>query len=153
MWQRAQTLYLLLIVVFSLLSLVFPFAYYDLGEENVIFNLFGLSKNSSKVDTWFPYYISIGLTAGISLFSVTQYKNRKRQLSLGKINYFVILFTVIMLFIDVTSIASNLKMENENISYNFVGFLLPVFCLAFNFLANRGIKKDEALVKSLDRLR
>ena len=153
MWQRAQTLYLLLIVVFSLLSLVFPFAYYDLGEENVIFNLFGLSKNSLEVDTWFPYYISIGLTAGISLFSVTQFKTRKRQLSLGKINYFIILLTIVMLFIDITSVATNFKLEKESISYNFVGFLLPVFCLAFNFLANRGIKKDEALVKSLDRLR
>ncbi len=153
MWQRAQTLYLFFIVVFSILSLFFPFAYYDLGEENVTFNLFGLSKNSLDVDTWFPYYISIGLTAGLSLFSITQFKNRKRQLNLGKINYFVILLTVVMLFIDVTSVATNLKLENESISYNFLGFLLPVFCIAFNFLANRGIKKDEALVKSLDRLR
>jgi hypothetical protein len=153
MWQRTQTLYLFLIVVFSTLSLVFPFAYYELGEENVTFNLFGLSKNSLDVDTWFPYYISIGLTTGLALFSITQFKNRKRQLALGKINYLVILITIILLFIDVTLIASNLKIENESISYNFVGFLLPVFCLAFNFLANRGIKKDEALVKSMDRLR
>jgi len=30
---------------------------------------------------------------------------------------------------------------------------LPVAALAFQFLANRGIKADEKLVKSMDRLR
>ena len=33
------------------------------------------------------------------------------------------------------------------------GFYFPVAALAFQFLANRGIKKDEALVRSVERLR
>lgn len=153
MWQRAQTVYLFLIVIISLLSLVFPFAYYEMGNENITFNIFGVSQNSLKFDTWFPYYISIGLTAGLALFSVTQFKNRKRQLSLGKINYAVILATVIMLNIDLTSIATGLNIPSEQINFNLIGFMLPITCLPFNFLANRGIKKDEALIKSVDRLR
>jgi hypothetical protein len=40
----------------------------------------------------------------------------------------------------------------ERIDYG-LGMYLPVIALAFTFLANRGIKKDEDLVKSVDRLR
>lgn len=153
MWQRAQTVYLLLIVIVLSLTVVFPFANYSSGEEYVRFNIFGLSENKGNIDTWFPYYITVALSAGLSLFSVTQFKNRKRQLNLGKINYFVILLTIIMLFIDITSVAGNLNMSTEDINYDLVGFMLPVAAIAFQFLANRGIKKDEALVKSMDRLR
>ncbi len=153
MWQRAQTVYLLLLVIVLSLTVVFPFANYSSGEEYVRFNIFGLSENKGNVDTWFPYYITIALSVGLSLFSVTQFKNRKRQLNLGKINYFVILLTIIMLFIDITSVAGNLNMSKEDINYDIVGFMLPVAAMAFQFLANRGIKKDEALVKSMDRLR
>ena len=41
---------------------------------------------------------------------------------------------------------------SDMIQYN-IGTFLPVAALPFVFLANRGIKKDEELVKSLDRLR
>lgn len=153
MWQRSQTVYLILLVVVLCLTLVFPFANYSAGEEYVRFNIFGLSENKGNVDTWFPYYISVALSVGIGLFSITQFKNRKRQLNLGKINYIVIILTIIMLFIDLTGIASKLNMTADAIQYDLVGFMLPVAAIAFQFLANRGIKKDEALVKSMDRLR
>ena len=133
MWQRAQTVYLLLLVIVLSLTVVFPFANYSSGEEYVRFNIFGLSENKGNVDTWFPYYITIALSVGLSLFSVTQFKNRKRQLNRGKINYFVILLTIIMLFIDITSVAGNLNMSKEDINYDIVGFMLPVAAMAFQF--------------------
>ncbi|MEM8927237.1 MAG: DUF4293 family protein, partial [Bacteroidota bacterium] len=34
-----------------------------------------------------------------------------------------------------------------------IGMLIPVFSIVFLVLANRAIKKDEDLVKSVDRLR
>ena len=34
-----------------------------------------------------------------------------------------------------------------------IGMLLPIFSIVFLVLANRAIKKDEDLVKSVDRLR
>ncbi|MEM8763780.1 MAG: DUF4293 family protein, partial [Bacteroidota bacterium] len=34
-----------------------------------------------------------------------------------------------------------------------IGMLIPVFSIVFLALANRAIKKDEDLVKSVDRLR
>ena len=153
MWQRSQTVYLSLLVITMLLTIVFPFAYYPIAGSGAGFSIFGISSNEFNVDVWFPYYISVGLSVGISLFAITQFKNRKRQLALGKINYLVLLLTLTMLFLDVTSVAEQFKLDTNEIEYNFIGFMLPAISLAFQFLANRGIKKDEELIKSVDRLR
>ncbi|NNK83439.1 MAG: DUF4293 family protein [Flavobacteriaceae bacterium] len=43
--------------------------------------------------------------------------------------------------------------EATDVSKNGVGILLPIFSIVFLVLANKAIKKDEDLVKSVDRLR
>lgn len=152
MWQRAQTVYLALVVVIMCLTLAFPFAVYPAEADDITFNLFGLSPKSELISVWFPYYIIIALIIALALFSLTQFKNRKRQLNLGKINYFLILGMVVMLFIDATRIAGGLSIEEDQIKYQ-LGMYMPVITFAFTFLANRSIKKDEDLVKSVERLR
>ncbi|MCB9197955.1 MAG: DUF4293 domain-containing protein [Flavobacteriales bacterium] len=152
MLQRSQTIYLILAVIVMALTLFFPFAIYPVGETEVNFNLYGVSQNEAKASVWFPYYIVISLMIALSIFSITQYKNRKRQLNLGKINYLLILIIVVMLFVDASSVATKLGIEETAIRYQ-VGMYLPVAAFAFTFLANRGIKKDEELVKSVERLR
>lgn len=78
-----------------------------------------------------------------------KYKNRKAQLSLGKGNYFVLLITLIYMFLSVGSI----DYASSNDPVYDVGLYLLVSAIPFVFLANRGIKNDEKLIKSLDRLR
>ncbi|MFT6838514.1 MAG: hypothetical protein ACJAZR_002051, partial [Sediminicola sp.] len=46
----------------------------------------------------------------------------------------------------------NLSGES-NISEKGIGMLIPIFSIVFLVLANRAIKKDEDLIKSVDRLR
>lgn len=152
MWQRAQTIYLSLVVITMCLTTVFPFAAYPAESGETIFNLFGVEPKSESVSLWFPYYIVIALIVGLAAFSVTQFKNRKRQLVLGQANYLLILVTVVMLFIDAPSVAKSLGLAEDAISYQ-IGMFLPVVSFAFTFLANRSIKKDEELVKSVERLR
>ncbi len=152
MWQRAQTVYLALVIISMSLTLALPFAVYPMESGDTTFNLFGLSPKSESATVWFPYYIVIGLIIGLALFGITQFKNRKRQLNLGKINYLLILGMVVMLFIDTSTIAGDLSVSEESIKYQF-GLYLPVAAFAFTFLANRRIKKDEELVKSVERLR
>jgi len=59
---------------------------------------------------------------------------------------------IVYLFFAVDMVHEKLYDDEVAILYH-VGFYLPVVALAFLFLAIRGIKKDEALVKSLDRIR
>lgn len=152
MWQRAQTIYLALVIVAMGLTLALPFAQFPQESSDITFNLFGLDPSSDAVSVWFPYYMVIALIIGLALFSVTQFKNRKRQMNLGKINYFLILGMVVMLFIDASRIAKGLSVADDSIAYKF-GTYMPVIAFAFTFLANRSIKKDEELVKSVERLR
>lgn len=152
MWQRAQTIYLALVIICMSLTLALPFAEFPIQSGNVTFNLFGLTPESDAASVWFPYYIVIALIIGLALFGITQFKNRKRQLNLGKINYLLILGMVVMLFVDTSRLAGDLGLSEDNIKYQF-GLYLPVMAFAFTFLANRSIKKDEELVKSVERLR
>ena len=127
-----------------------PFAAFDKNGSVSTFTIFGLSTTQQDLNSWFPYYIVIGLSVALSLFAITQFKKRKRQLNLGKINYLLLLTTIVMLFLDSDNIGQ--KLAIEKIQYGF-GMYLPVVALAFTFLANRSIKKDEDLVRSVERLR
>jgi hypothetical protein len=150
MLQRIQTVYLLLSALALTLTIWMPFAAFDKNGSVSTFTIFGLSTTQQDLNSWFPYYIVIGLSVALSLFAITQFKKRKRQLNLGKINYLLLLTTIVMLFLDSDNIGQ--KLAIEKIQYGF-GMYLPVVALAFTFLANRSIKKDEDLVRSVERLR
>jgi hypothetical protein len=48
----------------------------------------------------------------------------------------------------------SLSLSGEtDVSEKGIGMLLPIFSIVFLVLANKAIKKDEDLVKSVDRLR
>lgn len=149
MIQRIQTVYLALLVICLGVTFAFPFASYT---NDVELTAFGVSDNLQKVSTWFPYYVGLGLSMGLGILTIAQFKNRKRQLQLGKINYLIIIITLIFISIDSDGTAKKLGLMPTAISYG-IGMFLPVAALAFQFLANRGIKADEKLVKSMDRLR
>ncbi len=154
MLQRIQTIYLLLVIVCMILSLIMPFCSFLYNDFEITLGAFGLSKlpeDHSLVTARFPYYVGIFLVIGVSLFMISMYKNRKKQLFIGRINYLLILITIVFIMLDIDYVADKLSL-GDNIQHK-IGAFLPVAALPFVFLANRGIKKDEDLVKSLDRLR
>jgi len=57
------------------------------------------------------------------------------------------IITLMMFFIE-----GNKTNDLVTMGYG-IGYFGPIAALPFVFLANRGIKKDENLIKSLDRLR
>jgi len=152
MIQRIQTVYLALIVICLGLTFAFPFATYPTTNSIVELNAFGLSENTSKVSTWFPYYVTLSISMGLAIMTIAQFKTRKRQLQIGNINYLIIILTLVFISIDSDGAATKLGVLPANISYS-TGMFLPVAALVFQFLANRGIKADEKLIKSMDRLR
>ena len=153
MIQRIQTIYLLLTISCMITSLFIPFSSF-LNNEGITLGAFGLAnlpENLSEVSSRFPYYLCIISVIGLTIYTIAMYKFRKRQLLLGRINYLLILATIVFILMDIDYVAQQLD-SIDKIQYE-IGAFLPVAALPFVFLANRGIKKDEALVKSLDRLR
>ncbi len=136
MLQRIQTIYLLisagisggLIFVLHLWTTIDKTEFYA-KEELLYFALF------------------LG-SAILSLIAIFMFKNRKLQFVLGRLNI-ILNFILLGLFVY-----RSLNLSGEtDVSEKGIGMLLPIFSIVFLVLANKAIKKDEDLVKSVDRLR
>ena len=136
MIQRIQTLYLFLATVIS---------------AGLIF-VFHLWINNEDVKVFAPdNYLYLGLFVGsavLSLISIFSFSNRKSQFVMGRFN--IILNFILLGFFVYQSL--NLSGE-ANVSEKGIGIFLPIFSIVCLVLANKAIKKDEDLVKSVDRLR
>ena len=94
-------------------------------------------------------YLALFLgSAFLALISIFMFKDRKLQFVLGRLNI-ILNFILLGLFVY-----RSLNLSGETVvSEKGIGMLLPVFSIVFLVLANKAIKKDEDLVKSVDRLR
>jgi len=152
MIQRIQTIYLVLASLLLGLTFAFPFATYALIQGDVIFNAYGVTDNAEEINTFFPYYITIALSMGLALFSILQYKKRKLQITVGRLVYLLLSVSIAFVFIDFYSLKEQFEIDSAAVSCG-VSMFLPVAALPIMFMANRNIRKDEDLIKSLDRLR
>ncbi|HAJ81283.1 DUF4293 domain-containing protein [Zunongwangia profunda] len=136
MLQRIQTVYLLIAAIVSL-GLIFVFALWQSEEGSAVY--------AQDQLTIFIMFIASGL---LSLISVFMFKNRKLQFVLGRINI------ILNFFLLGVFVYWSLSLPGEmNISEKGIGMFLPIISIVFLVLANKAIKKDEDLVKSVDRLR
>jgi len=137
MIQRIQTIYLLLaFVVTGALPFVFPL--WTMNDGKVYFFM----QNQL-------YVILFGLSTTLSLLSIISYKKRQNQFVLGRLN---IILNLILLGLFVYR-SLNLSGETPAVSEKGIGMFLPIVAIVLLVLANKAIKKDEDLVKSVDRLR
>ena len=130
MIQRIQSLYLLLLAIFSVIGLFFlPF--FDLSL--IIFSTAVLLK----------VYIAQSIT--LSIFSLLLFKKRKVQLWINRIQMGIQLLFIIFLIYAWASVRIT--------DMHLIWLALPLQAIVFLFLANKGISKDEDLIRSVDRLR
>ena len=136
MIQRIQTFYLALVV---LVAGVFPFflSLWLTVDDQPVF-----AKDQLIIGSAF---VIIALLAFSTIFL---FKKRQNQFVLNRLNMILNLF--LLGFFVYRSL--NLSGETE-VSEKGIGMLIPVFSIVFLVLSNRAIKKDEDLVKSVDRLR
>ncbi|WP_445954836.1 DUF4293 domain-containing protein [Yeosuana sp.] len=136
MLQRIQTIYLLLAAGISA-GLIFMFYLWE-TKEGVIVYAFDNTL-----------YLSLFLgSAALSIVSLFIFKNRKLQFVLGRLN--IILNFILLGFF----VYQSLNVSGETIvSKKGIGMFLPIISIVLLALANKAIKKDEDLVKSVDRLR
>ena len=136
MLQRIQTVYLLLSAIVSA-GLIFVFHLWTTNENIKLF----------AIDELLYFGLFLG-SALLSVISIFLFKTRKSQFVLGRLNI-ILNFILLGLFVY-----QSLNLSGEtNVSEKGIGMLLPIFSIVFLALANKAIKKDEDLVKSVDRLR
>lgn len=163
MIQRIQSIFLLLVAIAMITHLFFPvWQKVEVIEKEVItingFELLYESFDSETGETTlisskYTLLISIlaSLAAGLSLYSIFQYKNRLTQIKLGALNSLLMggsLFSALYYIWKADPMLPN----STDSSYLF-GFYAIIMGLIFNSIANRFIRRDENLVRSADRLR
>ena len=94
------------------------------------------------------YTVILGLSTMLTIISIISYKKRQNQFVMGRLN---IILNLILLGLFVYR-SLNLSGETE-VSEKGIGMFLPIVAIVLLVLANKAIKKDEDLVKSVDRLR
>jgi glucan phosphoethanolaminetransferase (alkaline phosphatase superfamily) len=154
MIQRIQSVYLSLIALLSLLFV--PGSFLSFTEKSgtkliVAFNgLFRIAgPNHDLIERLLPLSILIVLIFFMALVTIFIFKNRKTQLRLTLI--LIILISVFVIAMIHVSMSITSKFDATIIPG--VKMFLPILILLFSILAYRGIKKDDRLVKSYDRLR
>jgi membrane protease YdiL (CAAX protease family) len=144
MIQRIQSVYLLIATLLSG-GLIFFLKLWvnEAGEDFFVINSFNTS--SVLLQTMSVLFFSSALLTFVAIF---QFNKRSLQISLGRLS---ILINFIILGI-VVYFSQNLSGE-INVSEKGIGLTIPILTILFVVIANNAIKKDEKLVKSVDRLR
>lgn len=137
MIQRIQTIYLLLtFITIGILPFIFPLWVLSDGKDYFFMN--------NQV-----FAIILGLSTAITIYSIISFKKRQTQFVANRLN---IVLNLILLGLFVYH-SLNLSGETITVSEKGIGMFLPILAVVLLVLANKAIKKDEDLVKSVDRLR
>jgi hypothetical protein len=152
MIQRIQSIWLLLITASLIAVLFLPIGHIQLPSGMYECTAFALIQGGAAKLTDLPVWLigyGASLGAVISFVTVFLFKKRKLQLLFCKINALLLLVLLggqILIFQYFT------RSLSADVSYG-PAVLMPIIGLILSFLAIKAIKKDDALVKSWDRIR
>lgn len=140
MLQRIQTVYLIIAVIATgVLPFVLPL-WVTKNDENYYF-IRDLS-----------FVLLFAFSTTLSIVSIMTYKKRKNQFVMGRLNIILNIILLGLFIIRLFNLSGETDPEKV-VSEKGIGVFLPIVSIVFLSLANKAIKKDEDLVKSVDRLR
>jgi len=158
MIQRIQTLYLLLATVLMSLTLFLPLATITpKGGEELVLRAYTIDNvPTGEIGSDLQIYLIclcclLALPTLMSFVIIFLYKNRLLQIRLCVSE--IVLLVGALAFIGIYCYRLyDIIAVDAVFTLGFTS-LMPIFAIVFVALAIRGIAKDEALVRSLDRIR
>ena len=148
MIQRIQSIYLLSAIAFILICF-----FTSLGQINdATIGLYRLIDGHGQTLDGPSYFVYIPLTLvmGLNAWALISYKNRPRQMSIVRFTF--ILLAIVFSLSTLTVISAKGIMGSETFVPG-MAFLSPFFAFVCNFLALKAIRKDDDLVRSVNRVR
>ncbi len=151
MLQRIQTVYLLIsLVLMGILGFV------PLGEiaSGTLLYSFGsrgvIADTGTLVYNGWPLLVLLLIIVFLHVFTISKFKNRILQIRLTIIN---ILLMIGFMLVSWYFISASLTQIGEGV-YSFkLPMAFPIVAAVLDYLAIRAIGSDEALIRSLDRIR
>jgi hypothetical protein len=138
MIQRKQTLWLLLATIAALLTYMFPFVVGDEMQKTLAI------RREVDAGSHFILLIATGASLVLSTVTIFLFKDRKMQMRL------CIVGLLLSMLIIVFYISEMIKLYHRTIALTAV---LPFIVTISYFMAWRLIRKDEKLIRTLDKLR
>lgn len=154
MIQRIQSLYLLLTTILAILFLSGEIVVFIEGINEFSLRFSGINKSAGTSDLVFveklvPLSIVLMAVPLFSLITIFLYKYRKLQMKLT----FLLILLIIIEILTVAYYSRYIAITYNATFEPGIKLVIPVLMILFSILAYRGIRKDEDLVRSYDRLR
>ena len=154
MIQRIQTLYFII----AALLVDFPFIGSDFfsirfGTEEVEVTSF-YTKNvvsQSVISTNYSWIFQV-IIIFLLILTIFSFKNRKRQIQFGWFSFALHLFSTVWIALSTILLTVNTSNIEEKITLE-MGFFSFASAFLFIFLGIQGVRKDKALVDSINRIR
>jgi glucan phosphoethanolaminetransferase (alkaline phosphatase superfamily) len=158
MIQRVQSIFLFLVAVAMGLTLGLDLWVQEVPDSTEVwkFNALFMSKLDASGEilesssNW--YLAAMAAFAGLlAIISIFQYRNLSRQMMINMLNSLLMVGLVAIVFLTTNGVNSDMAApDNGEYQLGFWAILIAMVC---NMLANRFIRKDVALLKSVDRIR
>ncbi len=154
MIQRIQTVYLFLSAVVLGMVFAFPLAELLVNDKFLfIFKYRGLyeikgNQEILSIDS-FPLAILFTINLVITVATIFLYKKRSLQMRLCIINMLLLLASPGVIYYYIAVAFSSFKAV---VDYSLFA-LMPVISAILTYMAYRGVRKDELLIMSMDRIR
>jgi len=152
MIQRIQSLYLLLITALLIAVLFLPFGVFQTPDTTYEYTAFSIKQAAVgslyAMPVWALAVISV-VSATLAFVTIFFYKKRKVQIRLC---FWDLLLMVLFYFAYAIFLVAAMKDLNASLAVGY-GLFFPLIAIILDYLTVLAIRKDEALVKSWDRIR
>ena len=112
----------------------------------------GMQNNTGEaILSAYPYLILSGIITFLILFQIFNFKKRIRQMQTGKVIIILSILWYIMGGIYVFNYFKTFDVFSDG--RPLISVFAPLLMIFFVYLANKRIRKDEDLVRSVDRIR
>ncbi len=147
MIQRIQTVYILISAILIGLLFALPFAEMALNNQVFLFDYRGITSNGEIQESGVAIATFIGIILALHIFILISYKKRIRQIRL-------LVFSIILLLglFGMFYFFTYYSFKDASVSFK-IPVAFPLVALILDYLAIRAIGKDEALIRSIDRIR
>lgn len=159
MIQRIQSIYLLVATVLMAMTLMMPLATFSYEGNDIVLSAFGITAIPGVINSPIFYCLSALLILPTLLPIVIIFLFKKRMLQIRLCVSEIILQLGSLAFIGIfcwrfyDALKSDIVKHSELIFTLEWASIMPIIAMILVGLAIRGIAKDEALVRSLDRIR
>ncbi len=150
MWQRKQTVFLIFALVLTVVCMSMPLGVIEprlMGAGIPVYTLGVSGVRASGYVGWVPFALLL-VSCLLAVAAIASYKARKRQMRLC--DACILLNAAVYVYFVYGLLSTFSKLGTFSMNWT---LCIPLVAIILYAMAHSGIKKDEDMVRSMDRIR